>query len=304
MHGSSNPLLGIIQKVLSVLLVVAMLAMIKAAGDIPLGQVMFFRSVFATVPIVFYLASKRRLAGAMQTAHPLSHIARGIVSLGAMGFTFYALHNLPLPETITLQYTQPLMVVIFSALFLGEPVRMVRWTAVIVGLCGVLIITWPSLSVLSASSSGVSLAQAQGVVSAILAACCSAWVVLLIRKLVDTERSTTIMLWFGATASILLLFTVPFGWVKLSTGQTLLLLASGISGGLGQLLIAESVRHAPVSTIAPFEYTSIIFGTLLGYLFFGEVPGLNIFVGGSIVIAAGLLIIWREGGRKPRGHGS
>ena len=288
-----SPVTGISLKVASVASFSIMFVLIKAAGDVPAGQAVFFRSFFAIFPIVIVLAFRRELAGAFRTSRPVSHFMRGAIGVVAMSLGFFALTRLPLPEAITLQYAQPLLVVVLGALFMGETVRLYRWTAVAVGLCGVLIISWPNLTLL-AGDTPIGRAQALGAAAAIAAAGFSAATVLLVRRLVYTERTPTIVLWFSMTASLFGLCTLPFGWVLPSLEQTALLVASGVIGGFGQIMLTESYRHAPMSTIAPFEYTSILFGALLGYIVFGDVPGGNMIVGGIIVVGAGLFIIWRE----------
>ena len=131
---------------MSVAVFVAMSTMIKAAGPLPAGEVVFFRSFFAMLPIMAFLALRGELNGAFHTSRPFSHFARGFVGAVAMGCAFFALARLPLPEAITLNYAQPLLVVVFSTLILGETVRVYRWSAVAVGLIGVLIIAWPKLT--------------------------------------------------------------------------------------------------------------------------------------------------------------
>jgi drug/metabolite transporter (DMT)-like permease len=117
------------------------------------------------------------------------------------------------------------------------------------------------------------------------------------------ERTSTIVLYFSVTCTLASLFTIPFGWQMPSPGIAALLVLSGLSGGLGQILVTESYRHAETSTVAPFEYTSMLFGILIGYVIFNEVPTPAVLTGGAIVIAAGLLLIWREHqlGLKQRG---
>jgi drug/metabolite transporter (DMT)-like permease len=210
-----------------------------------------------------------------------------------MASGFFALTRLPLPEAITLNYAQPLLVVVFSALFLGETIRIYRWSAVVVGLVGVVIISWPKLT-LFLSPGGVSDDAALGVVAALAAACIGAVALMLIRRLVRTEKSATIVLWFSLTASAMALFTIPFGWQPLTPGQTAFLVTAGICGGVAQVVMTECYRYAEVSTVAPFEYTSMIFGIAAGYLAFGDLPTLHTIVGGAIVISAGIFIIWRE----------
>jgi drug/metabolite transporter (DMT)-like permease len=138
---------GILLKVASVSVFVTMSTLIKSSAEgMPAGQIVFFRSAFAMVPILIFLALRGQLDSAWQTANPLSHVRRGLVGVTAMGFGFYGIMRLPLPDAIAIGYAMPLLTVVFAALFLGETVRIFRWSAVVVGLGGVLIITWPRLS--------------------------------------------------------------------------------------------------------------------------------------------------------------
>jgi drug/metabolite transporter (DMT)-like permease len=290
---TTNPLTGIALKILSVAIFVGMSSFIKASGQLPAGQIVFFRSFFAILPILMFLAYQKELRTALVTARPLDHILRGVVGVSAMGLGFFALTRLPLPEAITLNYAQPLLVVVFSALFLGETIRVYRWSAVIVGLLGVFVISWPKLTLLD-SPAGISNQQAIGVAAALVSASISAVALLLVRNLVRTEKTATIVLWFSLTASAVGLLTLPFGWQGLTPEQAAFLIAAGFCGGIAQILMTEAYRHAEASTVAPFEYTSMILGIIVGYLAFGDLPTIHMLVGGAIVVAAGIFIIWRE----------
>lgn len=291
--SAGSPLRGIGLKVASVSVFVAMFALVKAAGQVPAGQIVFFRSFFAILPILIMLSWQQELRTALHTRHPFSHVARGLVGVSSMSLGFFALTRLPLPEAITLNYAQPLLVVVFSALFLHETIRVYRWSAVAVGLFGVVVVSWPNLT-LFAGESAMESRQAIGVAAALAGAAISAVAMLLVRRLVHTERTSTIVLWFSLTASLAALATIPFGWASLSWPQAALLVGAGICGGVGQVLMTESYRHAEASTVAPFEYTSLILGIVVGYLAFGDVPTPYTIVGGLIVVGAGLFIIWRE----------
>ncbi|WP_244482724.1 MULTISPECIES: DMT family transporter [unclassified Mesorhizobium] len=280
-------------KIISVAVFVGMQTCIKAAGTVPAGEIVFFRSFFAIFPIIAFLAFKGKLGTAFSTKRPFNHIARGVVGVCAMGLGFFALTRLPLPEAITLNYAQPLLVVVFSSVFLGEAIRVYRWSAVAVGLVGVLIISWPELTLLS-SDEALDDQEVLGVVAALVAAAISAVAMLLVRNLVQSERTATIVLWFSVTASVMSLLSLPFGWQALTPLQAALLVVAGFCGGLGQILMTAAYRHAEASVVAPFEYTSMILGVVVGYLVFGDVATLNMLVGGLIVVAAGIFIIWRE----------
>ncbi len=278
---------------MSVTVFVAMSSLIKAAGTVPAGQIVFYRSFFAIFPILLFLGFRRELNTAFATKRPLGHVARGVIGVCSMALTFFALTRLPLPDAITLNYAQPLLVVVFSSIFLGEPVRIYRWSAVAVGLFGVVIISWPELTLLT-SGSAMDDQEVLGVMAAFAGAGCSAIAAILVRNLVHSERTATIVLWFSLMASLLSLASIPFGWQMLSVSQTLLLVGAGFCGGVAQILMTAAYRHAEVSTVAPFEYTSMILAIAVGYVVFGDVPTLYMLVGGAIVVGAGIFIILRE----------
>jgi drug/metabolite transporter (DMT)-like permease len=288
-----NVLTGIALKALSVVIFVAMQACIKAAGDVPAGQIAFFRSFFAFLPILAFLAWRGEVGAAFVTKRPLGHILRGVVGATSMLLGFFALTRLPLPEAIALNYAQPLLLVIISALFLGETIRIYRWSAVVIGLVGVFIISWPKLTLFT-SGEAMSNQEALGVTAALAAAALSAVALLQVRVLVQTEKSATVVIWFSMTASVTGLLTIPFGWISPSWEQSIFLVGAGICGGIAQILMTEGYRHAEASTLAPFEYLSLLLGLIVGYLAFNEVPTLHMIVGGLIVIGAGIFIVWRE----------
>lgn len=294
-----RPLLGIACKVTSVVIFVMMSTLLKSAEGIPAGEMVFFRSFFAIFPIIIYLTYTHQLKGVMVTDDLFGHIWRGVVGTFSMMCGFYALTLLPLPESIAINYASPLMIVVLSAIFLHEKVRVYRWSAVLVGFFGVLIIVWPRLSLFS--HGGVSQSEATGAVFALTSALASAVAMMLVRKLVQLQRTSTIVMYFSLTSTVLALCTLPFGWVMPHLWQLGLLIAAGFAGGIAQIFLTECYRHAEMSTIAPFEYTSMLLGLGIGYVVFGDVPTMQMLFGSTIVIGAGIFIIYREhklSGRK------
>ncbi|WP_306918371.1 DMT family transporter [Rhizobium mesoamericanum] len=291
--ATGNPMRGIAFKVGSVLVFLAMQTFIKLAGsDIPPGQVTFCRSFFALFPIMTYLAYQGQLRSAFYTANPVGHLKRGTLGIISMGLGFYGLLHLPLPEAIALGYAMPLVAVVFAALFLGETVRIYRWSAVLFGMVGVAIISWPKLTLFR--EGGIHAEQAIGAISVLLASVLGGMAMIQVRRLVEEEKTATIVLYFSITAAVFSLVTVPFGWQALDLKTQLFLVVAGFCGGIAQILLTESYRHADVSTVAPFEYTSIVLGSVIAYLVFGDVPGGSTLVGTVIVVAAGIFIIYRE----------
>ena len=291
--AATNPLRGILMKIASVTVFVGMQACIKLAGSgMPPGQITFYRSAFAIVPILVYLALRGDLRSAFQTANPLGHLKRGLIGVAAMGVGFYGLVLLPLPDAIAIGYAMPLLAVVFAAVFLGETVRAYRWTAVFIGLVGVMIISWPKLTLFG--DQGFGSTAATGALAVLVSAGLGAAAMMQVRQLVKEEKTATIVLFFSLTASLLSAVTWLFGWQVLSWQALGLMALAGFFGGLGQILLTESYRHADVSTVAPFEYTSILLGSGIAYLLFGEVPTSTTLVGAAIVVGAGIFIIYRE----------
>lgn len=285
-------MIGILLKVTSVTVFVSMSTLIKASAEgMPAGQIVFFRSAFAVVPILIFLAVRGQLDTAWRTASPLSHFLRGLVGVTAMSLGFFGIMRLPLPDAIAIGYAMPLLTVVFAAVFLGETVRIFRWSAVAVGLGGVLIITWPRLSLFS---EGFGSGEALGALAVLASAAFGATAMILVRKLVLTEKTPTIVLYFSLTATLLSFASLPFGWIMPDWQTVTLLALAGFCGGLGQILLTQSYRHAEVSTIAPFEYTSIVLGIVIGYFLFDDVPTWTMLLGTTIVVSAGLFVILRE----------
>ena len=288
-----RPLHGIAYKVASVIIFIVMAAMIKTtAQHVPPGQTVFFRSFFAIPVIMAWLVMRRELGLGLRSNNPLGHFWRGLMGTMAMGLGFSGLAYLPLPEVTALGYASPLLVVIFASMFLGENVRMFRIASVALGLTGVMIVLAPRLTVVSGDAA--STREAFGAMVVLGGALFAALAQVTVRKLVMTERTPVIVFYFSLTATVLSLATLPFGWVMPTLTEGLTLTLAGLLGGVGQILLTSSYREADASLVAPFDYASMLFALLIGYFVFDEVPTWTMLLGASIVIFAGILIIWRE----------
>ncbi|WP_022706162.1 MULTISPECIES: DMT family transporter [Paracoccus] len=293
MPPNDSPLRGIALKCLSVAVFTCMAALVKATSGgqmaVPAGEQVFFRSFFAIPVILGWLIARGELSVGLRTHRPMGHFYRGVVGTMAMGLNFWALSLLTFPEVTAIGYAAPLLVVIFAAMFLNEEVRLFRLGMVGLGLAGVMIVLSPQLHI------GVSdTARQLGAVVTLGGASCAALAQIFVRKLVEEERTSAIVFWFSITSTLLSLTTLPFGWV-MPDGQTLaLLIAMGLLGGLGQILLTSAYRFADASLVAPFDYTSMVLAIVIGWFAFGEAPTAIVLSGTALVILAGLLIIWRE----------
>ena len=285
------PVTGIVLKILSVLVFIAMSTVIKVLADrIPPGETVFFRSFFAIPVILAWLVWRRELSVGLRVRQPMGHVWRGVAGTSAMGLGFAGLAFLPLPEVTALGYAAPLLTVVFAAMFLGEEVRAFRLTAVALGLVGVLIVLWPRLGAFEGRDTAATL----GAMLVIMGATFAALAQVFIRKMVATERTSAIVFWFSVTSTGLSLISLPFGWVIPTPFEAVLLISCGFLGGLGQILLTSSYRFADASIVAPFEYVSMLFALGIGYWMFAEVPTAWMLGGAGLIIAAGVMIIWRE----------
>lgn len=287
-----NVVKAVLLKLVSAFLFACMSVLVRYLGErYPVGEVVFFRSAFAILPVVVIYAWRGELEAAIRTGRPFAHVGRGLTAVGAMFCNFSSLARLPVVDATAISFVSPLITVALSAVILKERVRIYRWTAVIVGFIGVLVMLAPRLDI------GQSAAAATGAVGAalgLMGAFFSAGSTVQTRALTASETTSSIVLYFSLFCAIGGLLTWPFGWVTPTWPELTALVTIGIFGGLAHIFLTESYRHAPASLVAPFDYTSMLWALLLGFVVFGEVPSWLVFIGAGIIAGAGLFVIWRE----------
>jgi drug/metabolite transporter (DMT)-like permease len=291
---------GIVIKLVSTLVLISMSALIRGLGTgIPVGEIVFCRNFFALMPIVVWLFFRGDVRQALRTPRVGAHIIRGILGVASMFCSFWALSRLALPDNTAIGYASPLVVVILAALVLHERVRAHRWTAVAVGMIGVVVILWPHLAggqlAEALSGHGDGGVTALGAIFALCGTLLSAAAMIQVRRLVLMGEGTgTIVLYFTLFSCLTGLCTLPFGWVMPDARTAAMFVAIGLCGGVGQLLLTASYRYADASLLAFFDYTSMIWSLAIGWLAFGDEPTVFVLVGAAIVIAAGIYVVLRE----------
>ena len=292
MHPT-NAIKAISLKVASALIFAVMAAQVRYLGTAyPIGQVVFFRSAFAIVPVVVIYAWRRELEAAIRMGRPFGHAGRGLTAIGGMFCNFSALARLPIVDATAISFAAPLITVAMAALLLKERVRIYRWSAVIVGFMGVLVMLVPYLDL--GGSTLASAGEAVGAGFGLAGAFFNAGSVIQTRHLTKSESTSSIVFYFSLICALAGLLTLPFGWNLPSGTELAALIGIGICGGLGHIVLTESYRFAPASLVAPFDYTSMLWALVLGYLAFGEFPTALGFLGAAIIVGAGLFVIWRE----------
>ncbi len=287
-----NLLKAVLLKLVAALLFAMMSVLVRWLGQrYPVGQVVFFRSAFAILPVVIIYAWRKELMAAIRIGRPFAHIGRGLTAVGAMFCNFSALARLPVVDATAISFVSPLFTVALSAMFLKERVRIYRWSAVIIGFIGVLVMLAPHLDVERSAANAVAVTGATlGLAGAFFSACSTVQT----RSLTKSETTSSIVFYFSLICALAGLCTLPFGWLAPTGPELAALIAIGVFGGLAHIFLTESYRLAEASLVAPFDYTSMLWALILGYLVFSELPDALVFVGAAIIAGAGLFVIWRE----------
>ncbi|MBO0343605.1 DMT family transporter [Roseibium sp. CAU 1637] len=291
------PMLGISLKVGSTMVFAIMIVSLKMTSEtVPIGEIVFARNFFGMWPVLLMVMARGELMEAFRTTNIAGHLGRSMVGITAMVFSFTAFALLPLPDATAIGFATPLIVVVLAWAVLGETVRIYRWSAVLIGFGGIIVILSPHLG-----QGALEGKEAVGALCGALAACFAAMAMIFVRKLCESEKTSTIVTWFSGCATVLALLTLPIGWIWPSQAWIMpeapiawLLVLVGLAGGVGQILLTQSYRFADASTIAPFDYTNMIWAILLGWFLFSEIPVLEVVLGAGIVIAAGIFVIYRE----------
>ncbi|WP_434624914.1 DMT family transporter [Azospirillum sp. B2RO_4] len=279
-----NTRLGITSMLLSVLFFSVMNVLAKLLMDrFPVNEVMFFRSLFALIPVCLVIHFANGFASTLRTRYPWGHLGRSMIGLSAMVATFWSFHLLPLGDAISLNFAAPLFLTALSVPLLGEKVGIHRWSAVLVGFAGVLIIVRPSGDVLNL-----------GAMLALGGALCTAIAMIAIRQLSRTELPNTIVFYFTLLTTVMTGLSLPVSWITPGPLDLLLLLATGLCGGGGQLMLTRAYSLAPAAVVAPLNYASLLLAVGFGWLLWGEVPTGTMAAGAAVVMASGLYILYRE----------
>jgi drug/metabolite transporter (DMT)-like permease len=212
------------------------------------------------------------------------HLLRGALMVVMLGAFIYAVRTLSLASAYSIFLAEPLIVTALAALFLGDRVGWRNWIAVAVGLVGVVVMLRPSASSL----------VTVGALAALLAATAYALSVIALRVIAHTDSTTSVIVWTVGLMTVMTgLIAVP-DWVPLAAEHWKWLVALGLFGAIGQHLLTEAFRSAPPAVVAPFEYTALLWGILIDWTVWNVLPATRVYVGGGIVIASGLYLIWHE----------
>ena len=246
-------------------------------------EIAFYRNLVACVPFfsLVFIFGRREIL--VIRSKPYLVAFRAIFGSVTLITTFAAYSLMPMAETAVLLFTASLFVPILGVIFLKERVGPYRWSAILVGFLGVALMLGPGVDV---NTLGVSLAMAAALLQAFLG--------IVLRHLGSTERPETTSFYFFLIGLMITGLALPFVAVAPTIDEIPLLIGVGLSGAAAQWLYSLSLKHTPAAIVAVFNYTTIVWATLFGWLVWNEWPLPIVFVGSAVVIAANALIAWRE----------
>lgn len=260
----------------------------QMAGHYPPVQVAALRGFVALPFVLAWVFWRERSFQTLIRVQWRWHILRGVLAVIMLSSFIYAISKMPLSEAYTLFFIAPLLITALSVPLLKETVEWQRWLAIAVGFGGVLVALRPGFGAIGWSA-----------VAALVGASCYALNVLSVRLLGRKDSTAAMAFWFTAFLAIGAgLIALP-NWQALIFADAGWLLAMGIAGAMGQLLITEAFKRAPASIIAPFEYSSLFWGLILDLAIWGELPGPMVYLGASIIVGSGLYLIRRERQTQP-----
>ena len=264
MTRPDNPTLGIGLRILSGMLFTGMVICVKAVSEAaPLGQIVFFRSFFALLPLVIFLMVRHEFPSGLRTTRPFGHLVRSFFGAAAMFTSFASVALLPLAEAVLLAQLAPVLTAITAVVVLSE--RLTRWRVMglAFGLAGVLVLVWPDIG-----GGTVDARRLLGIALGLLTALLTAFALIMVRSLTRTESPGAIAFYFVLASMAGGVLTLPWGWA-LPDAQTLaLLVLAGLFGGFAHIVMTLSFSYTEASRLAPFEYVALLWPVLADLLIF------------------------------------
>ena len=252
------------------------------SSDLPVLQITWARYFFTvafTLPIMFFFFRKNLV----WTDKPKLQLIRGLILLTANVCFFYSISIISLAKALTLAFIAPLIVTAFSPIFLYEKVGFRRWSAVIIGFIGSMVVIRPGFVEINLASLA---ALGTGVMYG--------FYLIITRKLSSSDNPLLTLLLTGVVGAIIISFVMPFVWIKPTLNQWSMMAAIGIFACVGHLFIILSLKYADASKLAPFSYFEIVTNIIIGYYFFSDFPDKWTFLGLFIIILSGIYISRRE----------
>jgi drug/metabolite transporter (DMT)-like permease len=295
MSLADRPTWGISLRILSGILGAGMYISVKAVSeDVPLGEIVFFRSFFAIVPLILFLWIRNEFPSGLATKRPFGHFLRASFGALALFASFAALARLSLAEAILIAQLAPMLTAIAAVFFLSERLTFFRMGGLGLGFAGVVVLVWPELGGNDADETRL-IGVALGLASAVL----SALSLIMVRSLSRSESPGAIALYFVLASMFGALMTIPWGWIMPQGMMLFYLIAAGLFGGFAHIAMTLSFRYAEASRLAPFEYIALLW-PLLADLFIFQLPIAVTFLIAAPLVLAGAAFAAAEKSKNRR----
>lgn len=291
--ATDNPRLGIALRILSGALFAGMAICVKVVADeVPVGQIVFFRSAFALIPLVIFLWLRSEFPKGLATRRPLGHLLRSSIGAAAMFCSFASIARLPLAEATLLSYLSPTFTSIAGILLLSERITVWRVGGVLFGFAGVLMLVWPEIGHVELNGR-----RMWGYVFGLLMGILTAFALIMVRSLNRTENPGAIAFYFVIASMVGGLGTLAFGWATPGWSGLAILGLAGLFGGFAHIAMTLAFRHAEASLLAPFEYLAILWPVLADLLLLGAPLSPAFLLALPLILAAAALAA-AEGRRR------
>lgn len=245
-------------------------------------QIIWFRQLALLIGVLIMLRKCGK--SILNTSRPCMQIGRGVLAVCSSVLFVSAVQYVPLADAVAASFVTPFFLTIMGAIFLGEKVGIRRWSAVVVGFIGALIITRPGAGVIHPAAMLVVAAAAFYAARQIVG-----------RLLADTDKTITTIAYTALSASFIISIPLPFLWQWPDSGfQWLVLFSMAALAGLGEIMVIKALEVAEAMVIAPTHYTLIIWGTFYGYLVFDQLPDRWTWIGTAIIVTAGIYTLRRD----------
>lgn len=285
-HRLPDNMKGIVLLILASLVFSLMALLIKLLGQrLHITQILLLRQI--GMLIMVSPAIMRNFPGSLRSNRPAMQILRVCFAVVAMLGGFTAIIHMPLAEATAIFFAKSFFLTIFAVFFLSEVVGIYRWSAVLIGFVGVLIMLQP----------GTDNFTIYGLASLVGAAGAAA-VMIMLRILSRSDSADTIMTYGALGVGLFMILPGIYFWQEVSSGEWLLLVATAVVSYFGQKCNIYAYKYGEASLLASLDYSRLLWATLFGYLVFDQLPGVSTWVGATIVIAAAIFMIYRETRRK------
>jgi len=254
-------------------------------ADFPIGEVLFMRTVCSLVVCALLILPGASLA-VFRTQRPRDHLMRGLAQATSQTFIVVAFSLMPLAGAVAINFSAPLFATLASALALKEIVGAARWSALIVGFLGVLIVAAPGAD---SFQIGVLFALANAVIYGSVTAA--------VRGMTATESTETLTMYQMIMLTLVFAAFLPFGFVMPTVSDGTMMVANGTANALGQYWWTRALHLAPASAVTPFYYFSLVWAIAIGFLVWGDLPTIGLLFGSAVVVGSGLFLLWHESRR-------